>query len=1051
MGEVSKTAITFLKSSDFTELLNVNLFTKEGRKLAVDIGRKHELFFDGREPTEPVNELDPLETFLVWRKDWERCCKLVWGPVEGNNRLLALWFLLHQMVAKRDGTVKSQSVGDESYLTNGDILGEATDEPNSGAMKESLAALTMNPKDHVLTKPNGYLMQVITLSENNPLKVPAEVMERRLITTSYEYADDKKTSSEQNIAGAFRQATPTYILARDHEQNSLHEPVATNSYRLRNLANGQESNNPFKDEKEFTIKAILEKLIRDPAEQLNNLNDEAEAINLSNDAAVVSLPVIHNLACKSSLYRKANGLSAWDLFNLSSFPFYYQFLSKSELFRGMTGSKYNCEFVLAAIKTERLLRKSGLLPNLDDSTLAELNKTLNGQVLENIGKRTPINDLVVATLFLCLMHAMSDVLGHAKLELMQDAMATIAGIKADLTADTQDVIDFMINIYMHIAFFSKYYKEIWDINTTVTISPDGKGASTEGKVRADAVERAIGIKVAEDLLQALVEYGVDPKMRSGAVIDTEDGEEWTAVLTDDGTLEQRAGPRKKLVKGLLGRVSKKIRSGYIKQLRPLLTEGQLVNRKVVFNFELIMIKKLIEGAIERDQGRGKDSDPKFLLKQNMIDRGTWPFDEKDIITVMQNGAKDMMMVKEPDRARPTWVDYRHFTPRGGGSLIDLFDSGFISKSGLEPMMTEDEKNERLTQFFKSRDAPLAKKNDNEGGSARVASKRNSAELELPQSFIDDEAGEQRAAGSSNKSKKQRTDGDVTIADDESEVDKEGDDMEIDAQTANTGTTSRNAVTLDDNTTKQCSDTTVTEKTDRRAEGDATQPGDCLAADDNLNATANLIDRLNSVPEKKRVELVKTFGEIITETLASLEKAQAANGREETALQDQNDEPTHQTDQNDALAAEPKQPNQVDEQLKQIGLTKSGQAVVSLADHVWSNSLGNIAGNAGREQEMKAFLEETGNVTKDNGNMQKYVQAAFKYGVDLTVKIHYNNQDNQIAECTIKYKRKGNKGKRTADEKLNLQLYRDMNWSADDQEGGTIIGYFGLTLNEDQDK
>jgi len=138
-------------------------------------------------------------------------------------------------------------------------------------------------------------------------------------------------------------------------------------------------------------------------------------------------------------------------------------------------------------------------------------------------------------------------------------------------------------------------------------------------------------------------------------------------------------------------------------------------------------------------------------------------------------------------------------------------------------------------------------------------------------------------------------------------------------------------------------------------------------------------------------------------------------------------------------------------LKQIGLTKSGQAVVSLADHVWSNSLGNIAGNAGREQEMKAFLEETGNVTKDNGNMQKYVQAAFKYGVDLTVKIHYNNQDNQIAECTIKYKRKGNKGKRTADEKLNLQLYRDMNWSADDQEGGTIIGYFGLTLNEDQDK
>ena len=153
LGETSDVAISFLVSSDIDRLLTLNLLTEEGRQEAVSIGKKHHLFFDKDEPTEPVEGSNELEKFLHWRKDWERCCRIHWSPIEGNNRLMALWYLLHQMIAREDRAVRLQKAGDEDFLTNRVILGEATSNPNGGAFDDVITAVVNDPTDSKLTKP----------------------------------------------------------------------------------------------------------------------------------------------------------------------------------------------------------------------------------------------------------------------------------------------------------------------------------------------------------------------------------------------------------------------------------------------------------------------------------------------------------------------------------------------------------------------------------------------------------------------------------------------------------------------------------------------------------------------------------------------------------------------------------------------------------------------------------------------------------------------------------------------------------------------------------
>ena len=68
---------------------------------------------------------------------------------------------------------------------------------------------------------------------------------------------------------------------------------------------------------------------------------------------------------------------------------------------------------------------------------------LDGRELKNVGYRTTVNDIIVCSLLLSLMHATCDALGDKKLQLMNDAMSVIVQIQSDLEGGASGVVDFM--------------------------------------------------------------------------------------------------------------------------------------------------------------------------------------------------------------------------------------------------------------------------------------------------------------------------------------------------------------------------------------------------------------------------------------------------------------------------------------------------------------------------------------------------------------------------------------------------------------------------------
>ena len=288
LGHVSEVANKLLTSSDFDRLMTVNLLTTGGRAEAVDIGKRHGLFYEGQVPSEPAAEnLDPITTFLKWRNDWEKCCIIQWSPIEGNTRLLAWWYVLHQMIALSNHTVKPRSAGDQLYLTNQHLLGENTIEPNNGAMEAVVNALSHDPTNHPLTKAL-YQMKVLVLSKSNGTILSSEVTEQRLRTLSSEIAKDKQECSSETVAGQLGRSTPIFEGARNRNRNSLRlHLIISNAYALVDIQSGDVQKSPWKTlstepTEQTSIGNNLLKYFKDPATELSGLNDTIKARSTTN-------------------------------------------------------------------------------------------------------------------------------------------------------------------------------------------------------------------------------------------------------------------------------------------------------------------------------------------------------------------------------------------------------------------------------------------------------------------------------------------------------------------------------------------------------------------------------------------------------------------------------------------------------------------------------------------------------------------------------------------------------------------------------------------------
>jgi len=1039
LGHVSEVAIKLLASSDFDSLMTVNLLTREGRAKAVDIGKRHGLFYEGQVPSDPAEEnLDPITTFLKWRNDWEKCCKIQWSPIEGNNRLLAWWYILHQMIAQSNHTVKLRSAGDQLYLTNQHLLGENTIEPNSGAMEATVNALSHDPTNHPLTKAM-YQMKVLVLSNSNETILSSEVTEQRLRTVSSKIATDKRECSTETVAGQLGRSTPIFEGARDRNRNSLRlHLIVSNAYMLVDIPSGDSQKSPWKmlstePSAQTSIGNNLLKYIKDPATELSGLNDTIKARSTTNNIAEALLPVFYDqpITCTYITKTSKGGVAAFDVFSATTFPFYYQLLCNSQLFPEII---YNEDFMRVVIKTEKLLKKGAWQPTLDKDTVNTLGKTLNGQEILPFGQRSTINDVVVSALLLTYMHATCDTIGDEKLDLMMKAMSEIMKIKTDLEGDVNDVIDFMHFLYMYITFFSKYYKWIWNANIQ---KDDGAG----GDINNYEIERAIGLKVLEDALRAIVDFGMDPRPIKDEDIQTQFGNEMKDVLSDERKQAERLPKRKLALMKILGGLSKSCRDNTPNIFTAVLNEGKTAERRELYNLQVLMMKAMVDAIIEWNPARGKGDkgDSTHLLRRKMTARGTYPWKPDESIIVTKSDNRDVIQVAKVipltaglQRNEP--LSYEFFAVQRASSLHEVLESGFVSKTASKPTKSEGERKKILAQFFELRSANTGtgekRKMDN---SKKDGHLKEGETLELGANLINDEAEEV-----GHKSKKQRREGATDNRDnseEEEDSEEEDDEMEVDTQTANATTTTKHAVTLCETTTA------ATENVGQGAEG---------SDGENKTDTAVIMSWLMDVPKSRRAELMKQIEQMIKDSKAEMDdNTTTEKGGEEPAANNENNQTNDDSDDDNSWTENVDDASDVDQQLTMMGLKKSKDSIVNWADHVWTSSLENEIKSRTSKKAMKDLLKETNNVTEDNKGIQSYVNAARAKGFELTITVFYNGSDNKLGECTIKPE-PGSEGVKVKRD-IEIKLYREIIWKGvngrDKQQEQLIVGYYQLEQND----
>ena len=1026
-------AKSFLISSDFERLLTLNLLTEEGREEAVSIGKKHHLFFDEVEPTEPVEGSNEVEKFLHWRNHWEECCRINWSPIEGNNRLLALWFLLHQMIAREDRAVRLQKAGDEDFLTNRIILGEETSNPNGGAFDECMTALINNPTDHKLTQPL-YTMMVVVLSDDNDESKSSEVIERCLKSMSRQIANDKNSCSNETICGLIARYLPIYLNGTDSQRNSMvHHLVLYNTYKLTNLLNTEESRQPFKD-KEATKSIVqqLEEFVSNPAKFLDSLNDKIQAVNCHNRQANACLPVIFSQPCSSSYCTKGNGLTAWDAFIITCFPFYYQLLCGSVLF---PNEKYKPKFMWKLICCERLLQK-GLLPRLDGKVCENLMTLLDGRELKNIGYRTTVNDIIACSLLLSLMHATCDALGDKKLQLMNDAMSVIVQIQSDLEGGASGVVDFMHTMYFHVGFISRYYKAVFNDNLR-TVNTNGKD------VKGDAIERAIAIKVMEDLLKSIVKYGIDPKL-DDVKIDTKYGDEWKNVLTDERNQELRSLKRSELIQKFMAPINRAIRDRLQPDpMKEMLYECNTSGKPRVYNMQLIMMKRFMNAVIDWDPAKGTvNPDPNHLLKKNMLERKTYPFNEKLTFNVCNpNNTRDTILVKkEKESSRPEVLQNSDLALVETSSLLSVFESSFKARDGSKPTTTEDERKKIRMHFFENKECVSRKENSAKGKSKRTSPDESEEQLDDMDFDL-----------LLNGSKRQRTEND-----DGSEMGNQGsneigeDDMEVGAQSVQnsarsdpTGALSRVAVTVEGGSTKALDETTENGNVNQQAgeNNDETQ-----------EEVAVIFSMLKELTPEMQAVLLAKFKQQIIRSQATTDADTTENGEGKAAENNLNDQPSLEDDgdDNDDWAKVDINDSDVDHQLEKMGLKKLTEGIADLGGHIYANTLSDF-NLRNFEQSMKEMLGQTQSAEEDNENIQKYVQRAYKEKkYELTIALYYKDRNNKIEERTFKPTMTA---KDKPKKQIELKLYREVVWllRGEINEKPIVSGYFELEQIKEQDK
>lgn len=1025
-------AKSFLISKDFERLLTLNLLSEEGRQEATSIGKKHHLFFDEVEPTEPVEGSNEVEKFLLWRNQWEECCRINWSPIEGNNRLLALWFLLHQMIAREDRAVRLQKPGDEDFLTNRIILGEGTSNPNGGAFDECMTALNNNPSAHKLTQP-VYTMMVVVLSDDNDESKSSEVIERCLKTMSRQIAKDKNSCSNETISGLIARYLPIYLNGTNSQRNSMiHHLVLYNTYKLTNILNTEESRQPFKDkDAETTLVKQLEEFVSNPAKFLDSLNDKIKAVNCGNTQVNACLPVVFNQPCSSSYCTRGAGLTAWDAFIVTCFPFYYQLLCDSVLF---PNEKYKPEFMWKLICSERLLQK-GLLPRLDNKVCENLMTSLDGRELKNVGYRTTVNDIIACSLLLSLMHATCNALGDEKLQLMNDAMSVIVQIQTDLEGGVDGVIDFMHTMYFHVGFISRYYKAVF-IDNLRKVNTNGKD------VKENVIERAIAIKVMEDLLKSIVKYGIDPKLDDSVDIDTEYGDLWKNVLTDERNQELRYLKRNELIQKFMAPISRGVRDRLQPDpMKEMVYKENTSGKPRVYNMQLLMMKHFMNAVIDWDPTKGTvNPDPNHLLKKNMLERKTYPFNEKLTFSACNpNNTRDTILVeKEKESARPEQIHYNDLALVATSSLLSLFDSSFAARDGSKPTTAEDERKKIRTHFFEHKECVARKENSAKGKSKRTIPN----ELEEQLDGVD-------LGALLQGSKRQRTEND-----DGSEMCNQGsgengdDDMEVEAQSVQnsarsdpTGALSRVAVTVGGGSTNACDETTANGNVNQQA-GENN--------DENQEEVVEIFGMLKELTPETQAVLLAQFKQKIIESRANKDTTKSGVG--EAAENNLNDQPSLEDDGHDDgnWANVECKDSDADEQLEKMGLKKSTEGITDLGGHIYANTLFDVKGRH-FEQSMKDMVEQTRIVEKDNEKIQLYVQTAYnekKY--ELTIALYNKDRDNKIEVHTFKPTMTAkNKPKK----QIELKLYREVVWllRGEINEKPIVSGYYKLEQIKEQDK
>ena len=984
-----------------------------------------------------------LKNFYTGGINGEKCCRINWSPIEGNNRLIALWFLLHQMIAREDRAVRLQKPGDEDFLANRVILGEATSNPNGGAFDEVISALINDPTGHKLTKPL-YTMMVVVLSKDNENPISSEVIERSLKTTSRQIATDKNSCSNETISGLIARVLPIYLNGRSDKRNTMIDHlILYNTYKLSNaLDASEESKEPFKSkDAEKKVVKRLKEFISNPALLLDGLNDNIRAVNTHNAQASAYLPVIFNLPCSSSYCYKGNGLTAWDAFITTCFPFYYQMLCDSMLF---PNEEYNPEFMKELVCCERLLQK-GLLPTLDQTVCDKLMTLLDGQEVKNVGYRTTVNDIIVCSLLLSLMHATCDALGDKKLELMNEAMSIIVQIQSDLEGGTSGVVDFLHTLYFHVAFFSKFYLAIFKANLQT--------AKTSGKdVKGDAIERAIAIKIMEDILKSIVKYGIDPNLDNNVKIDTKYGDLWKNVLTDERNQECRSQKRSELIKTVMASVDKTMLGRLpTKPMKRMLYECNTSGKPRVYNMELCMLKRLIDAVIDWDPVKGTSpTEPNRLQKTNMLERKTYPFDKELIYTVsiqqkgkQQKGRETLMVMKEdaPFRADP--IHNNDFALVGASSLLSVFESSFVARDGSKPTISEDERKMIRLQFFENKESPSGAMGKKES-SAKGKSKRTSPdEVEEHPDDMDLEA--LKAIHGSKKQRKENDDGSEMGNQCNNEI---GDDeMELDEQTENsgrsepTGAVSKIAVTLEGGSTKECDVTTATGIVNQQAgEND----------DETKEEIAVIFGMLKDLKPESKAVLLAQFKQRIIESQATADTDTTESGVEKAAEYNPNDQPSFEEagDDDEEWANLNSNGSDAVHQLGEMGLKKSTEGIRDLGEYIYANTLSDFR-LRNFEQSMKELLGQTQSIEEDNENIQIYVQKAYddkKY--ELTIALYNKDHNDKIEGYTIKpTMTEKDKPKK----QIELKLYREVIYQTGEMnEKAIVAGYYKLEQIKDQD-